>query len=59
MQQNEAIFIKGYDSLEDGRARFTGHTGFKDPTSPPDAPARESIEARTLIFFEPGAEITL
>ncbi len=31
----------------------------REPTSPPDAPARESIEARTLIFFEQGAEITL
>ena len=31
----------------------------REPTSPPDAPARESIEARTLIFFEQEAEITL
>ena len=30
----------------------------REPTSPPDAPAWESIEARTLIFFEQGAMIT-
>jgi hypothetical protein len=53
MQQNEALFLKGYDSLDDGRARFTAHSAFDDPTSPPDAPARESIEARTLVFFAP------
>jgi hypothetical protein len=55
MQKNEVVFIKGYDSLEDGRARFTAHTGFDDPTSPPNAPARESIEVRTLVFFAPEA----
>jgi hypothetical protein len=30
-------------------------TGFDDPTSPPDAPPRESLEVRTLVFFPPGA----
>jgi len=55
MQTNEALFIKGFDSLDDGRARFTAHSAFDDPTSPPDAAARESIEARTLVFFAPEA----
>jgi len=53
MQRNEALLLKCYDSSADGRARFTAHTAFDDPTSPPDAPARESIETRTLVFFEP------
>jgi hypothetical protein len=53
MQRNEALLLKCYDSSADGRARFTAHTAFDDPTSPPDAPARESIERRTLVFFEP------
>ena len=53
MQRNEAIVFKVYDSEKDGRARFTAHTSFDDPTSPPDAPARESIEVRTLAFFSP------
>jgi hypothetical protein len=34
-------------------ARFSARTGFDDPTSPPDAPPRESIEVRTLVFFPP------
>jgi len=51
MQRNEAIVFKVYDSEKDGRARFTAHTSFDDPTSPLDAPARESIEVRTLAFF--------
>ena len=32
-------------------ARWTAHTAFDDPTSPPDARPRESIEIRTLAFF--------
>lgn len=51
MERDEVILIKGYDSETDGRARFAPHTAFDDPTSPPDAPARESIEIRTLAFF--------
>jgi hypothetical protein len=51
MRRDEALLLKCYDSAADGRARFTAHTGIDDPTSPPDAPARESIEARSLLFF--------
>jgi hypothetical protein len=51
MQRDEVLLLKCYDSAEDGRARFTAHTGIDDPTSRPDATARESIEVRTLIFF--------
>ena len=50
-QRNEAIVFKVYDSEKDGRARWTAHTAFTDPTSPPDARPRESIEIRTLAFF--------
>lgn len=53
MQRNEALLLKCYDSKEDGRARFTAHTAFADPTSPSDAPPRESIEVRALVFFAP------
>jgi hypothetical protein len=52
MQRDEALLLKCYDSADDGRARFTAHTGVEDPTSPADAAARESIEVRTLLFFE-------
>jgi len=48
---DEAILLKCYDSLEDGRARFPAHSAFDDPTAPSDAPPRESIELRTLAFF--------
>jgi hypothetical protein len=50
MTPDEALLIKGYDSAED-RARFTPHASFEDPTAPPDAASRESIELRTLAFF--------
>ena len=53
MTRNEAVVFKTFDSARDGRARWTAHTSFDDPTSPPDAPGRESIEMRTLAFFEP------
>lgn len=56
MERNEVLFLKGYDSADDGRARFTAHSAFEDPTAPSDAPARESIEARTFVFFAPEAE---
>ncbi|MCH7707345.1 MAG: methyltransferase, partial [Myxococcales bacterium] len=32
--------------------RFTVHSAFEDPGTPPEAPARESIEVRTLAFFD-------
>ena len=55
MQKNEVLVFKTYDSEKDGRARWTAHAAFDDPASLPNAPARESIEVRTLAFFSPGA----
>ncbi|MCH7555186.1 MAG: hypothetical protein IIC08_04235 [Proteobacteria bacterium] len=52
MERHEVVLIKGYDSATDGRARFTPHTAFDDPTTPEDAPPRESIEVRALAFFD-------
>lgn len=51
MRRDEAIVFKVYDSLKDGRARWSAHTAFDDPTAPPHARPRESIEIRTLAFF--------
>ena len=51
MQPDEALLIKTYDSADDGRARFSVHTAFEDPTAPPDAAPRESIETRAFVFF--------
>lgn len=50
MRADEVLLLKCYDSASDGRARFTPHSAFTDPTTPPDAPLRESIELRTLVF---------
>lgn len=51
MQREEALVFKVYDSEQDGRARFTAHTSFDDPTTPPGAAPRQSIEVRALAFF--------
>jgi len=51
MRRDEALVFKVYDSMKDGRARWSAHTAFEDPTSPPNARPRESIEIRTLAFF--------
>jgi hypothetical protein len=51
MRREEALVFKVYDSLRDGRARWTAHTAFDEPSSPRNARPRESIEIRTLAFF--------
>jgi hypothetical protein len=51
MEAQQALLLKTYDSETDGRARFMGHSAFEDPTTPADAPKRESIEVRTMAFF--------
>ena len=51
MEAKHALLLKTYDSETDGRARFMGHTAFEDPTTPPGAARRESIEVRTMAFF--------
>jgi hypothetical protein len=51
MRREEALVFKVFDSAKDGRARWSAHTAFEDPTSPPNARPRESIEIRTLAFF--------
>lgn len=48
---DECLFIKIYDSEEgDGTARATAHSAFHDPSSPKDAPQRQSIEVRCMVF---------
>ena len=51
MRADEVMLLKCFDSDRQG-ARFTAHSAFDDPTSPPDAPPRESVEVRTLAFFD-------
>ncbi len=52
MQADEALLLKCFDSARDGRARFMPHTSFADPNAPADMLPRESIELRTLVFFD-------
>jgi hypothetical protein len=51
LRPDEALLIKCWDSDPDV-ARFAPHTAFEDPTTPPGTPPRESIEFRTLAFFD-------
>ena len=50
MQADEAMLLKCYDSDESGVARFTAHSAIEIP-GVEDAPPRESIEVRTLVFW--------
>jgi len=52
MTRDEVLLIKGWDSLADGRARFTPHSAFELPDTLETAPPRESIEVRTLAVIE-------
>lgn len=58
MTPEEAMFIKCFDSRSQnvggvkGLAGLTPHTAFVDPNSPKDAPGRQSIEVRCLVFYE-------
>ena len=52
MTADEILLLKCFDSKVDGRARFAPHSAFADPTTPSDAPPRESIELRTLVFHK-------
>lgn len=51
MEPDELILLKCYDTMTD-RARWTAHTAFDDPTSPADAAPRQSIETRTIAFYD-------
>ncbi len=50
MRRDEVLLLKIADTKTDISARFMPHTSFTDPTTPPDAFPRESIELRTLVF---------
>jgi hypothetical protein len=52
MARDEVLLIKGWDSVDDGRARFAPHGAFELPASTEGVPPRESIEVRTYVLFE-------
>jgi hypothetical protein len=51
MTRDEVLVFKAFDS-DPSRASGVPHVAFTDPTCPPDAPARESIDARFIAFFD-------
>ena len=51
MTRDEVIVFKVFDTDRGAGVRFTAHSAFTDPTSPPDAGIRESIEMRALVFY--------
>ena len=59
MTPDEVMLLKCFDSRGsgldtgvDGIALRTPHTAFIDPDTPKDAPGRQSIEVRCLVFYE-------
>ena len=59
MTPEEVMFIKCFDSRsqvhsggKQGLADYTPHTAFVDPQTPANAPGRQSIEVRCLVFYE-------
>lgn len=59
MTPDEVLLLKCYDSFGEGEpfakrgvAVGTPHTAFVDPATPKDAPGRQSIEVRCLVFYE-------
>jgi len=52
MNVDEAWLFRCYDSATDGRARFTPHAAFTHPATTADTPPRESIELRSLVFYD-------
>jgi hypothetical protein len=52
MDRDEILLIKGWDSINDGRAHFTPHGAFELQEMASDALPRESIEIRTFVVVE-------
>jgi hypothetical protein len=59
MKPEEVMLLKCFDSFGEGEAGArkglavrTPHTAFVDPETPKDAPGRQSIEVRCLVFYE-------
>lgn len=52
MEPEEILVFKCFDSRDPSRANCVPHVAFKDSNAPLDAAPRESIEARTMAFFE-------
>ena len=47
----EMLVFKLFDT-DDHAVQYTAHTAFEDPNTPPDAAPRQSIELRTIAYFD-------
>ena len=52
IERDEVLLIKGWDSLDDGRARFTPHGAFRLPGQDETGRTRESIEIRAYVIYD-------
>jgi hypothetical protein len=52
MERHEALVFKVFDTDPNVDTRFSAHSAFDDPATPPNAPPRESIETRTFAFWD-------
>ena len=52
MTRDEALVFKVFDTDPNVATRFSAHSAFDDPNTPPNAPPRESIETRTFAFWD-------
>lgn len=52
LDETEVVLFKNYDSRTDGTARFTAHGSFRHPDTKQDATPRESMEIRTMVFWD-------
>lgn len=51
MDTDQVLLLKCFDSADgEGLVRYAPHSAFVDPRSSPDAPPRESIEVRALVY---------
>lgn len=51
-QTNEVTFIKIWDNQDNAIAKLCAHCAFPHPETPPNAPLRESMEVRCLVFYD-------
>lgn len=51
MTKSEAILFKQWDSDPKRQTNLCFHTAFEDPTTPKNAPTRQSIEVRMIVYF--------
>ncbi|MXO70419.1 CmcJ/NvfI family oxidoreductase [Alteraurantiacibacter buctensis] len=51
MHPSEALVFKLFDS-DPAAVQFTAHSAFNDPTAPPNAAPRQSVELRTIAFLD-------